>query len=263
MPTSNETAEQVIAQLQQRIAQLEEDNAALRGQQHDKFKGEALQEMFADLSHDLRTPLTTIRSSVYLLRKLSDEEKRERHLEALEIQAQHLERVINDLLSMSRLDADVTEFRLNLVHINQVLTDILSGLSPLIVGRNLYITTDFSNVLPGIRADQTKIMHALRSIVENAIHYTPENGAIHLRTYDHNTYVVVEVQDTGPGIPPEDQPHIFKRFFRGDKARSTVRGGSGLGLAIAKKVVERHAGWIEVETEVGVGSLFRVFLMHY
>jgi signal transduction histidine kinase len=117
-----------------------------------------------------------------------------------------------------------------------------------------------AQVLPPVNGDRIHLARALTCVLTNAHDYTAEQGVIAVRTFCEDGYVVVEVADTGCGISRADLPHIFKRFYRADKARSTLTGGVGLGLSITKRIIEGHQGMINVESEEGRGSVFRLCL---
>lgn len=256
-------------ELQARIEELEYENNTLRSaaQQNilhvlEATKIAALQEFIGDVSHDLRTPLTSIRASIYLLRKLTDPIKRSHHIDVLEHQARHLEELIDNLLSMTRLDNDITEFKLRKIQVNDVIEEILANTSPIAIQKDLYVDVDLAPDMPPLLIDRLKILRALVNLVDNAMMFTPEGGSIFIRTsyaYDHQE-IVIEIGDTGIGIEEEHIPHIFQRFYRVEKSRNSTTGGSGLGLAITQKIIERHTGRIEVESQPGVGSVFRVFI---
>jgi signal transduction histidine kinase len=111
-----------------------------------------------------------------------------------------------------------------------------------------------------VKGDRAKLRQLLLNILDNAIRYTPRGGEISVSVQAEGEMAVVSISDTGIGIPSEDLPHIFERFYRVDRARSRSEGGSGLGLAIAKHIAEIHGGRIEIESELGTGSTFRVYL---
>ena len=219
---------------------------------------ELLQRFMGDVSHDFKTPLTAIKLSLYLLKRAQTETDRERHIESIEKQAGRLEQLMADLFSMSRLDKSATnEFRFGRVHINNLMADLLRAHAPFIEQKHQQATFEAGDIFL-FMGDSIQLERAFSNLLMNAIMYTPEGGHITLRTYLRQRQLHVEFEDNGIGIQPEERTRIFERFYRSDRARSTETGGMGLGLAIASKIIEAHGGTIQVESEPGKGSLFRV-----
>lgn len=218
-----------------------------------------LLRFIGDASHDLRTPLTTIKTHLYLLGKVNLAGDAVRYVEEINRQTDRLEKLLDDMLSVSRLDA-TTEFDRHCMDLNALVRSVVDQYQPL--AREKQHTLDFMGTpdLPLMMVDQTHLRRAVSNLLVNALHYTADGGRITVRTDVHDTGICVEVIDNGFGIGADDLPHIFKRFYRADKARGTVRGGAGLGLTIAQKIVSEHEGFIEVDTEPGRGSTFRIVL---
>ncbi len=122
------------------------------------------------------------------------------------------------------------------------------------------LTLDLAETAPELQADRADLARALSNLIDNGLHYTPRGGHLRVETQVAGQSLVIRVSDTGIGIPPEDQPLIFDRFFRGTNARTVDPGGTGLGLVIVKKIVEQHGGQIEVTSAVGVGTTFSIYL---
>lgn len=227
----------------------------------EREKATFLRDILANISHDIRTPLTVINTSLYLLERHTDPEQRHRKLTEIKIQASLLENIIQNLLTMSRLDT-LPELRLAPTHIDQVLREVADKLQPTIEKKLIRFTLDTADGLPLISADSGQLYRVFINLVENALHYTEDEGAVTVRASSGEGEIIVEVIDTGIGIAPEDQARIFERFYRADKARQmdSAHAGTGLGLAIVRSIVEMHRGSIEVESVVGEGSTFRVML---
>lgn len=249
------------------VHKLEVDNQRLQASldsQHqllERIKLDALKELLSNLSHDFRTPLTSIRNSIYLLRKLDDEEKREHYLDILQEQSEHLEQLLLDVCSLTRLDTQVTIFEIQRANINVLLEAVLKNLAPLIEEKRHTVVCNFAPDLPLTLVDESKMARAFHHIIENALYYTPPGGQVMITTSIQGEHLIVEVIDNGMGISYQALARIFDTFYREDKARSTATGRAGLGLAIARRIIENHSGSIDVESEVGVGSTFRVFLI--
>lgn len=217
-----------------------------------------LREFISDMSHDLKNPLTVINTSLHLLEKLPDPDYQQQKIAAIKEQTQRLESMIQNILTLSRLEHLEQTLR-EPVDLNAIMTDIEHKLRPEAEKKGLRVVLDIDEALPLVAGNNTELYSMMMNLAENAVFYTPERGEIRLCTRHYNNTNIIEVVDTGMGIPPQELAHIFDRFYRSDRTRS-VAMGSGLGLAIARRVVERHGGQIEVESEEGRGSLFRVRL---
>ncbi|MBZ0293777.1 MAG: PAS domain-containing sensor histidine kinase [Anaerolineae bacterium] len=219
-----------------------------------------LERFMRDVAHDFRTPLTSIITSTYLLKRIQDEQKRQAHILAIEKQSKRLEELLFDLFNLERLDRGETgDYVFGKVRINELLQEIVDASISLLSAKEHDLNTTFEGV-PAIMADPNRLARAFTNLLVNAINYTPPKGVINLRTYVQQDRVYIEFQDNGIGITSEDQKRIFDRFYRSDQARSVETGGTGLGLSITQKIIQAHGGEIEVESTPGKGSLFRVYL---
>lgn len=221
-----------------------------------------LQEFIGNATHDLKTPLTTMKISLAVLQHVGaddDGERRERHVGILHAQTAHLEKLLEDMLSLARLDRE-SELRLYPVDLNTCVQQALDHLPSRYDRQRLAVTfTPYVEpvIVPG---DSLELRRALAAVLTNALNYTPDGGTIDVCVSRQETKAVITVADTGVGIAPDVLPHIFERFYRGDTARTTDRGGMGLGLAIARKVIEGHGGTITAASQVGEGSTFTIRL---
>lgn len=217
-------------------------------------------EFVSSVSHELRTPLTSIKGYVEMLAAEEvgrlNEEQHEYAAIALR-NAARLQRLIDDLLTLSRLDAGRFELELEPVDVRNVLADVRRALEPLAGDRDIRIGVDVrgSLIVPG---DRARLEQALGNLVSNAVKFSPVGETVLLRAHREDGQALVEVRDAGVGIPGEEIPRLTQRFYRASTA-GTVQG-TGLGLAIVREIIERHHGRIEVESEEGVGSTFRVRL---
>ena len=208
-----------------------------------------------DMAHDFRTPLSTIKTYAYLLDKATDEAKRQHLVEVLNTQVTHLQRLLDDVLTIAQLEGDVA-FECQSVDLIQVVRDVLERLEPSAAAAGLTIEADLSASPLSVSADNQHLHRAISNIVRNAIHYTPLNGVITIKAWPQANLAAVEVRDTGKGMSQATLERIFQRFYRGDEARSQLGAGSQLGLPMARKIVDRHGGGIEVESVLGQGSTF-------
>jgi two-component system phosphate regulon sensor histidine kinase PhoR len=216
-----------------------------------------LKQLITNLSHDFRTPLTTIITSVYLAGRIKDDVQRQEKLDQIQGQALRLNRMVEDILTMSALDQP-QDHCLELVNINEVLATLYRQAAAPAQQKDIRLLLDLDAKLEPSLMHSVYIRRALTSLVDNAITYTEHGGCITFRSFQEDTHAVIEIKDAGIGISAQDLPAIFTPFFRVDQARSVETGGMGLGLAIARQAVELHGGTITVESEVGVGSTFRV-----
>jgi len=243
----------VIDLTQQRQLEAERLEAAL-----DKERAKVLTEFISNLSHDLKTPLSIIESSLYLLERIDDPTRQKAKIENIRDQTLLLEKLIQSVLTMSRLD-EGHELTFSPLDLNQVMTELERSMRPAAERKTQILMLDLQPDLPPILASESELYRVIVNLIENALNYTPESGTITLRTYLQGETAIAEVQDTGMGIDPEILSHIFDRFFRAKTARFSARG-TGLGLAIVKRIMELHGGKAEVESTVGVGSTFRISL---
>lgn len=223
----------------------------------EREKGQLLAEFVHSASHDFRTPLSTINTSIYILSKSDKPESRERQLNVLRNQVRHLERLVDGLFTMSRLEM-VTTFHFIPTRITDILQYIAVNLRAIIEEKGLRLHITHADNLPLVLGDEGELTRALRCLLDNAITFTP-SGMIEIRAEQEDQHVLVMVSDSGVGIAPEDLPHIFDRFFKADRAR-TAPTGLGVGLTIAKRIVELHRGVIEVASELGKGTTFTIRL---
>lgn len=222
---------------------------------------ETLKGFLTGVSHDLKTPLSVMSTSLYLLkRKLEAGSKEMHHVDTLTEQVEYLTRAFQDMLDMSKLDDELVEFDFLRVNLNSLIGDVLMNMEGDIQAKQHRLVFLADPQPHTIVVDQVMVGRAIKNLLSNAINYTTDNGTITVRTQFTDSLAVTEIEDTGIGIEPEDLPHIFDRFFKADKARTTGKNGTGLGLPIVKKIVEAHHGEIEVFSTPGQGSIFRVTL---
>ncbi|WP_418790542.1 two-component system histidine kinase PnpS [Phosphitispora sp. TUW77] len=219
-------------------------------------------EFVANVSHELRTPLTSIKGFVETLLDgaLQNPVIARRFLEIINDEADRLNRLIGDLLNLSRIEGKQGEIHKTSVDLQRLIYNVVSVLSPQIHEKRIALNADIKKPLPIIKADSDMIGQLMMNLVDNAIKYTPSGGTIDIIAEWENNGVKVAVKDTGIGISRDSIPRLFERFYRVDKARAREMGGTGLGLAIVKHILEVHGGSIDVESTVGIGSTFTFFL---
>ena len=210
----------------------------------------------ADSSHELRTPLTVIRGNVDLLKRNLNEEDRRDCLRAMEEETVRMGRIVSDLMLLAQMDAEQTVVRAP-VSLSQLVREVYEDARIMAGERTLALNNRGDLTILG---DADKLKQLVRNLVDNAVKYSSEDSAITISLKREGGWARLEVADTGIGIPEEHHPYIFDRFYRVDKARSRARGGTGLGLAIVKSIAETHGGTVTVSSQVGVGSVFTVFM---
>jgi two-component system phosphate regulon sensor histidine kinase PhoR len=215
-------------------------------------------DFVANVSHEFRTPLTAIQgfAETLLGGAMDDLQNRERFLAIILEHARRLGRLTEDLLMLSKMDADKLELEVRRLPVAQLVEGCVETSRPRAKDKNLRLSTSLAANVPDVAGDRRRLTEVLQNLLDNAVQYTPEGGKIAVTAARQDGEVVFTVEDTGIGIPEADQPRIFERFYRVDVARSREVGGTGLGLSIAKHLIEAHGGRIWVESEVGAGSKF-------
>jgi PAS domain S-box-containing protein len=221
-------------------------------------------QFVSDVSHELRTPLTNLALYLDLLARALKGEKNERYMATLRRETQRLTSLIEDLLTISRLEADRLEIIIEPVDINRLITDLAQDRMQMATNQSLTLTYTVQPELPLALADSRLLTRVLSNLLTNALNYTPPGRTIQLRTslqaWGGTTWVTAQVEDTGLGIPPEEMEHLFTRFFRGYAGQTSNAPGTGLGLAISKEIIDRLNGRITVESQLHKGSTFTVWL---
>ena len=212
-------------------------------------------DLVANVSHELKTPITAIRAH---LENLLDgvEEPNAETLEVMLAQSERLGRLVEQLLDLSKLESGEVPLRREEVSLGPLVTQVMSEIEVASADRDVDVRSDLPDDLPPIEADPERVHQVIFNLVDNAVRFTPEGGEVRIEAHRHNGSVEVSVADTGMGIPPEALPRLFERFYRVDPARAREGGGTGIGLAIARSVVEAHGGTIRAESQPGHGSTF-------
>jgi heavy metal sensor kinase len=219
-----------------------------------------LRRFTADVSHELRTPLTAIRSVGEVgLREERDAKAYREVIGSMLEEADRLTRLVDTLLSLARADSGHVKLAREPVDIAEMAREAVGYLSPLAEEKQQTLSVEAGAPIPAT-IDRLVIRQAVVNLIDNAIKYSPAGSAICVRARHSDSEAILEVLDSGPGIAPEHRERVFDRFYRIDKARSNDLGGSGLGLALARWAVEAHDGRIELESELGKGSTFRIVL---
>lgn len=223
----------------------------------------AKSQFLSNVSHELRTPLTSIRLYLGLLAGCPPE-RRQTYLESLARETGRLQTLIEGLLDISRLDLGKTTAKMELTDLNPLLLTLFNDREKLFAERGLRLQLQTAADLPPTQADPRLIEQVATNLLTNAMNYTPSGGEVFLRTAvveaEARPWVTFSVRDTGPGVAAEEIPHLFERFFRGKVGQGSLAAGTGLGLAICKEIMELHAGRITLDSVVGQGCTFTVWL---
>jgi len=213
-------------------------------------------EFVANVSHELRTPITTIKSYTETLLDgaVEDKENTISFLKVIDSESERMTRLVKDLLQLSKLEYNNMQWNMKQIDIYKVVSDCTYKMNISAKQKNQILEFNGDIDIPVIIGDKDRIEQVIVNILSNAIKYTPENGKIELGIASEKDKVIISVIDTGIGIPKEDLPRLFERFYRVDKARSRMLGGTGLGLSIAKQIVEAHNGSIKIQSEYGHGT---------
>lgn len=257
---AREKAEAALYQLESELeGRVLSRTAALTAENARLIELDQLKSKFiADAAHELRSPITSLNLRLYLLEHAAAE-RRPYYINEFKEQLARLTKLSEDLLAISRLDALDASTNFSAVDLNQLVEEVIIAYRPMAESAGLTLISDYAPQLPLVRGEYRQLGQVSANLVTNAIHYT-ESGQVMVRTsldVDHRQ-ACIEVQDTGVGIHPQDMPHLFERFYRGEHTAGI--SGSGLGLSIVKEIIDLHGGSIHIESQVGKGSLFRVCL---
>lgn len=231
---------------------------------HYKETDRLKNELVTTVSHDLRQPLAIMRGYIDLLRNhnLTIDDRAKSYFDALERAFDKMNELITDVLDLARIEAGI-HLDMKVLDLRHLITDCVFHNTPAAQTKGIEIVTQISNSMPPVYGDEGRLKQVFSNLVNNAIKYTPNNGKVTVTGEVREDAVRVLIQDTGIGISPEDQTQVFERFWRARRPETRDIEGTGLGLAIVKSLVEAHRGQIDVTSELGKGSTFRVTLPQY
>jgi PAS domain S-box-containing protein len=210
----------------------------------------------ANAAHDLSNPIAILKLRLFLLRR--NPELFEEHIETLSGQIQRLEHLVEDLRTLSQIDRGLIELDLEKTDLNVLIRTVINAHVPLAESKGLRLVFQPDLALPPMILDRRRFERVIVNLVANALNYTPTGGEVTVLTDLDGDEVLFSVRDTGIGIPPDDLPHVFERFYRSKRAKQHDMGGTGLGLAIVKEMIEAHGANIEVRSRVNEGTVFTV-----
>jgi signal transduction histidine kinase len=231
--------------------------------QQVQSSNQVLRDFLANVSHDLRTPLTIITGfSEAMLDGTASGDAVEDSVEVIHQEALKMQHLVDDLMQLTRLESGLLRLDRHPIALQPLVQTLIDRTEMASKGTNIpQLRNAVPADLPPIDADPDQIERALRNLLGNAVQYTPAEGTVTVLAEPGTPgWIEISVTDTGPGIPADDLPRIFERFYRSDKSREREHGHSGLGLAIVREIVEAHGGRITAESEVGTGTQFRLTL---
>ena len=211
--------------------------------------------MIADVAHELRTPLSNIRG---YLEAIHDRvvEPNAATIQSLNEETALLSRLVDELQELSLAEAGELKLVRHAENIAKLVKQAVNSWQPQVAAKGILLSLDLPRNLPLVNVDRQRVNQVLHNLLENAVAHTGKGGTITMAAAKQGDWVEISVSDTGKGIPAEDLPNIFERFYRVDRSRTRATGGTGLGLTIAKRLVEAHGGEIAVQSELGKGSRF-------
>lgn len=219
---------------------------------------EARQQLVAAVSHDLRTPLATLRAMIESINDgvVTDAASIQRFHRTMQSEVGYLSRLIDDLFELSQIDSGLLQLRPEEGNVGDLVSDTLEALRPQADQGRLSLRGEVDDALPLVLMDVPRMQRVLHNLVQNSLRHTPPDGTVFIRASDLGDEVAISVRDSGEGVEKDELGRIFERFYRGSKARSRDNAGSGLGLTIARGIVELHGGRIWAESERGSGATF-------
>jgi two-component system phosphate regulon sensor histidine kinase PhoR len=214
----------------------------------------------ADVSHELRTPIASIAAAAETLAgESADPAETKQLLDMIQRQSDRMRELIDDLMDLAQIESGAVELRKEEISLSDLLREVARDLSAAAANRSIRLVVDANGDVP-VEADRRRLSQVVRNLLDNAIKFSREGGSVRLYAGRDGGEAYLAVVDEGPGIPRAEQEKIFQRFYQVDRSRSKARPGTGLGLAIVKHLVQLHGGRVEVESEMGRGSTFRVCL---
>ncbi|MCK9195953.1 MAG: ATP-binding protein [Syntrophales bacterium] len=233
---------------------------------HDVTRLKQLERMrmdfVANVTHEIRTPLTAIIGYIETLQQgaVLDREQTDRFLQTAHNNALRLNRLVDDLLTLSNIEMGEIKMQFQTLAVSEVIAEVLKTLAPQAAAKKITLAENFPEDVPPVRADRDRVFQIFLNILDNAVKFTPEGGAIKITTAQRDAETVsVRIADTGIGIPKNDLPRLGERFYRVEKTRSRDSGGTGLGLSIVKHLMAAHGGRVEIDSTPGQGTSVLLF----
>jgi two-component system, OmpR family, phosphate regulon sensor histidine kinase PhoR len=218
-------------------------------------------DFVANVTHEIKTPLTAIIGYLETIKDgaINNIEETKKFIDIILKQAQRLNRLVEDLLTISNIEMKETKLDFQVVSLNTSIDNVISLVEAKARLKNIVIRNDVRENIAPIKADRDKITQIFVNVLDNAVKFTPEQGEVVITADERETYLVISVTDTGIGVPSDDIKRLGERFYRVDKSRSRDLGGTGLGLSIVKHLMIAHGGKMEIESQLGRGTKVSLF----
>jgi signal transduction histidine kinase len=217
-------------------------------------------DLIAEMVHELRTPLSSLNTAAHLLlRPEINDEQRKKMVQTMFRETSRLSDMATAFLDLARLESGRVQFQISDVEPKQLLEECMVVMRSKAEEKNQTVLQEIPKDLPTIRADRDKMKQVILNLLSNAIKYTPSHGQIMVSAKANQEDLIIRISDNGPGIPPDNLPHIFEKFYRVPGTEHAAQG-TGLGLSICKRIIEAHRGRIELKSELGVGTTFSIFM---
>ena len=216
------------------------------------------QSFVANVSHELRSPLTSMKGFLEAMQDGTiDAKDHDKYLEIVLSETRRMSNLVNDLLDLARIESGKAAVIWEVFDINELISRTLLTFEARIYEKSMEVDVKFKKDHQLVEADSAQISQVVSNLIDNAIKYSPDHTQLRISTYPVRKQVVVSISDSGQGIPEEDVPHVFDRFYKVEKAHTyTKQSGTGLGLSIVKSIIDAHGQTITLESKVGKGSTF-------
>jgi two-component system sensor histidine kinase ResE len=237
--------------------------AVLRDVTEERRLDKLRKDFVANVSHELRTPLAMLQGySEALMDDIAETPEERREIaQVINEESQRMGRLVRELLDLARMEAGHIQVEPVERSLYDFVGRVIRKFQALAREKQIHLSADLAEGLPTVYWDEDKIEQVLTNLIDNAIRHTPAGGSVCVHVYQQDGMIHLDVEDTGSGIPDEDLPFVFERFYKADKARTRGQsGGTGLGLAIVKHLVTAHGGNVSVKSQLGVGTTFMVEL---
>ncbi|WP_026563966.1 ATP-binding protein [Bacillus sp. UNC41MFS5] len=232
--------------------------AVLRDMTEERQLDKMRQDFIANVSHELRTPISMLQGySEAIVDDIAESQEEKKEMaKVIYDESLRMGRLVNELLDLARMEAGHLQLTMEEINISSFINRIIHKFQGLAKDNEIQLYTEIENGITSISIDPDRIEQVLTNLIDNAIRHTPKGGAVKLRVTSDEKGIMIRVQDSGSGIPEEDLPFVFERFYKADKARTRGRAGTGLGLAIVKNIIDAHHGHISVQSKLGHGTTF-------
>lgn len=236
--------------------------AVLRDMTEERQLEKMRKDFIANVSHELRTPISMLQGySEAIVDDIAESQEEKKEMaKVIYDESLRMGRLVNELLDLARMEAGHIQLTKEKVNLSSFINRIIHKFQGLAKEHNIHLSAELESGILNLSFDPDRIEQVLTNLIDNAIRHTPQEGSVFLHVTQNDFGIKVEVTDSGSGIPEEDLPFVFERFYKADKARTRGRAGTGLGLAIAKNIIDAHHGNISVQSKIGQGTTFSFLL---